>query len=137
MDSAEEITAVATRWMEEIWRKRDLAAFDQIHAPDFVDRSSAGRASDRTSYRQGIVELFAAFPDWEAITDELVVDVATNKVAVRWTATGTHQAEFLGVAASFKRVTFRGIEIVRIEGSQIVERWGEWNGIESLQQLGA
>ena len=121
--------------MEEIWRRRNLAVFDEIHAADFVDRSSAGRAPDRTSYRQGIVELFAAFPDWEAITDELVVDVAANKVAVRWTATGTHQAEFLGVAASFKRVTFRGIEIVRIEGSQIVERWGEWNGLELLQQL--
>ncbi len=136
MDSAEDIKAVAQRWMEEIWRKRDLALFDDIHAPGFVDRSPAGRGSERGSYRQGIVELFAAFPDWNATTDDLVVDVATNKVSVRWTATGVHEAEFLGVAASFKRVTFRGIEIVRIEGSRIVERWGEWNGVELLQQLG-
>ncbi len=69
--------------------------------------------------------------------DELVVDVTTSKVAVRWMATGTHQGEFLGLVPTSKRVTFRGIEIVRIEGKQIVERWGEWNGIELLQQLGA
>ncbi len=133
----EALKAVAERWMEEIWRKRDFAAFDEIHAPDFVDRSPAGRASDRTSYRQSIIELFAAFPDWEAIIDDLLVDATTSKVAVRWTATGTHRGEFLGFAPSDKRITFRGIEIVRIEGSRIVERWGEWNGVELLQQLGA
>ncbi len=100
--------------MEEIWRKRDFAAFDEIHAPDFVDRSPAGRGSDRTSYRQSIIELYAAFPDWEAIIDDLLVDATTSKVAVRWTATGTHRGEFLGFAPSDKRITFRGIEIVRI-----------------------
>lgn len=134
---AKELRAVAERWMKEIWRKRNLALFDEMHAPNFVDKSSAGRAWDRESYRQSIVALFAAFPDWEAIMDDLVVDVTTSKVAVRWTATGTHRAEFFGVAPTDKRITFRGIEIVRIEGKQIAERWGEWNGIELLQQLGA
>ncbi len=66
-----------------------------------------------------------------------MVDGAKNKVAVRWTATGTQRGEFLGFAPSEKRITFRGIEIVRIHNGQIIERWGEWNGIELLQQLGA
>ncbi|MBA2434956.1 MAG: ester cyclase [Chthoniobacterales bacterium] len=101
-----------------------------------MDRSPAGRGSDRRSYRQSIVELFKAFPDWEAITEDLVVDATTSRVAVRWTATGTHRGQFLGFPPSCKRITFRGIEIVRIEGSQIIERWGEWNGLELLQQLG-
>ncbi len=95
--------------MEEIWRNRNLAVFDEIHAPNFSDRSPARRASDRTSYRQSIVELFAAFPDWEAITEDLVIDVTTSKVAVRWTATGTHRGAFLGLASSCKRITFRGM----------------------------
>lgn len=123
--------------MEEIWRKRNLAVFDEIHSPTFLDRCPAGRASDRRSYGQSIIELFRAFPDWEAITEDLVVDVTTSKVAVRWTATGTHRAEFFGFAPTHKRIIFRGIEIVRVEGEQIVERWGEWNEVELLRQLGA
>lgn len=137
MDQAEKLKAVAERWMEEIWRKRNLDLFNEIHAPNFFDRSPAERASDRLSYRQSIIELYAAFPDWRAIADDFVVDVATGKVAVRWTATGTHRAEFFGILPSGKLLTFRGVEIVRVEGEQIVECWGEWNGIELLRQLGA
>ena len=90
-------------------------------APHFVDGSSGKRASDRESYKQSIAELFATFPDWQAEVDDLVIDEATSKVAVRWTATGTHRAEFMGVAPTGKQSTFRGIEIVRVENGQIVD----------------
>jgi len=135
--ATKELKAVAERWMNDIWRQRNLDVFNELHAPHFVDGSPAGRASDRRSYEQSIAELFAAFPDWQAVIDDLVIDEATGKVAVRWTASGTHRAEFMGVAPTGKRITFRGIEIVRIEGEWLVERWGEWNGIELLQQLGS
>ncbi|MGH9847095.1 MAG: ester cyclase [Blastocatellia bacterium] len=137
MKQAEELKVVAERWMEEIWRKRDLTKFDEIHSLNFMDKSSAGRATTREAFKKGIIELYEAFPDWEAIIDDLVVDPTTNKVAVRWTATGAHRAAFMGIAPTNKRITFNGIEIVRVEGGQIVERWGEWNGIELLRQLGA
>ncbi len=64
-----------------------------------------------------------------------MVDEAANKVAVRWTATGSHRESFMDVEPTGKRINFRGIEIVRIERGQIVERWGEWNGIELMEQL--
>jgi len=28
-----------------------------------------------------------------------------------------------------------GIDIIRVENGQIVERWGEWNGLELMQQI--
>ncbi len=76
-----------------------------------------------------------AFPDLRTTVEAVVAE--GDLVAVRWTATGTHRAEFFGIVPSVKLLTFRGIEIVRVEGEQIVERWGEWNGIELLRQLGA
>jgi hypothetical protein len=30
-----------------------------------------------------------------------------------------------------------GIDIIRIKDGQIVERWGETNGLELMQQIGA
>jgi predicted ester cyclase len=43
----------------------------------------------------------------------------------------------MGVARTEKSVSFQGIEILRLEEDKIVERWGEWNAEDILQQLGA
>jgi len=67
----------------------------------------------------------------------MVLDVDTGKVAVRWSATGTHRGTFLGVPPTGKRVHFCGIETLRIAESLIAERAGEWDGIAILEQLGA
>jgi steroid delta-isomerase-like uncharacterized protein len=109
---------------------------DQLHAEDFVDGSPAGRASDRESYKAGIAGLYEAFPDFEATTDDLVIDEGANRVAVRWSATGTHRGTFLGIAPTGKEIVFRGIEIIAIQNDRIVERWGEWDGLDILAQLG-
>jgi steroid delta-isomerase-like uncharacterized protein len=131
------LAAVAADWMDRVWRRRDLAALSELHAPDFRDRSSAGRDAGLAAYEAGVAELFAAFPDFETVTDDLVVDTATATVAIRWTAAGTHAGSFLGAAPTGRRITFRGIEIIRIAGGRITERWGEWDGLDLLDQLGA
>ena len=135
--TAEQLRAIAERWMERIWRQRQLDAIDELHAPDFVDRSPAGRDSGNAPYKAGIAELYGAFPDFEGVTEDLVIDPATGKVAIRWTATGTHTAPYLSVAATGKQISFTGIEIIRVVEDRIVERWGEWDGIALLEQLGA
>ncbi|MBN2206275.1 MAG: ester cyclase, partial [Candidatus Aminicenantes bacterium] len=35
-----------------------------------------------------------------------------------------------------RRIAFRGIEILRIEEGKVVDRWGEWDGLDLLVQLG-
>lgn len=131
------LAGVAADWMERVWRRRDLAAIDELHAPDFRDRSPAGRDPGLAAYAAGVAELFAVFPDFETVTDDVVVDTATATVAIRWTAAGTHRGAFLGAAPTGRRITFRGIEIIRISGGRITERWGEWDGLDLLLQLGA
>ncbi|RKX26339.1 MAG: hypothetical protein DRP47_08315 [Candidatus Zixiibacteriota bacterium] len=58
-------------------------------------------------------------------------------VAIRWTAEGTHQGEYLGVSPTGKLILFRGIEILQIVNGQVAERWGEWDGFDLLEQLRA
>ena len=54
----------------------------------------------------------------------------------RWTATGTHQGQFMSVAPTGKRFTITGITIDRIVNGQIVEEWQEWDALGLMQQLG-
>ena len=127
---------VARRWIEEIWRPGHLATFDDLHAPDFRDRSAAGRGETRDDYRRMLVEFYAAFPDFHTDIEDLVIDEARATFAIRWSARGTLRGAYLGVAPSGRAVDFAGIEIVRVEGGRIVERWGEWDGMSLLAQLG-
>lgn len=136
-DAGDRLRTVARRWIEEVWRPNDGRAVVELHAPAFRDRGAPpGRGTDLAAYAASIAELFAAFPDFSAEVDDLVVDAAAGKVAVRWSAAGTHRGAFLGAAPTGRRVSFRGIEIVRLEGDRIAERWGEWDGEELLRQLG-
>jgi steroid delta-isomerase-like uncharacterized protein len=121
----------------KLWESDHLAPFDELHAADFVDSSPAGRPADRDAFRKSIRELRRAFPDFATTEAELLADGTTKKVTVRWSAKGTHRGTFLGVAATGRVVRFQGIEVIRVERGKIVERWGEWDGIGLLEQLGA
>jgi steroid delta-isomerase-like uncharacterized protein len=126
----------AVAWMTRVWRDHDLDAIDELHGPGFVDRSPAGRGGDLAAYRAGVADLFAAFPDFAATIDGVVIDEVAGEVAIRWSATGTHASEFLGAVSTGRSIVFRGIEIVRVEDGRIVERWGEWDGLDLVEQLG-
>ncbi len=125
---------ITRRWIA-VWTTGDLAEFDALHAPDFVDRAAAGRSADRHGFRAGVLAMRAAFPDLVASCDDLVIDEAGSRVAVRWSAHGTHLGDYLGVEATANVIHFRGIEIIAIAGGRVVERWGEWDGLDLLAQL--
>lgn len=146
------LVAIARRWVETGWSADGSGPggriVDELHAPKFIDHDSGGRAPDNEGFREGIVRLLAAFPDLQAALRDTVVepDVAaaaataaagvSGTVTVRWTAVGTHRGPYLGAEPTGRRVVFKGIEIIRIRDGLITERWGEWDGLELLAQLG-
>lgn len=121
--------------MEEGWQKGNIHIVDELHSMNFIDHDPAGRTPDIEGFKEGIQQLYAAFPDLYAEVEDLVVDRESGKVAIRWTATGTHTHIFMNAQPTGKYVRIKGIEIIRIENGKIAERWGEWDGIELLQQL--
>ena len=76
----------------------------------------------------------AAFPDWHS---ELHALVAEDDIVVeRFTASGTHRGELMGVAPTGKTVELRGINIFRVRDGKIIERWGRLDELGLLRQLG-
>jgi predicted ester cyclase len=49
---------------------------------------------------------------------------------------GAHQAELMGFPATGKPINAAGIEIVRVEGSMLVEHWATIDQLGMLQQIG-
>ena len=67
-----------------------------------------------------------------------IEDVIQNgdKLVVRWTNSGTHVGEFLGIPPTNKSFLVAGIDIYRLEGGKLVEHWHVIDQLSLLQQLG-
>jgi len=129
-----EIEFLARRWMG-FWQGRNLADLDEVQAEGGFDRPVAGRDADREGFKAEVLALRRAFPNLEARSDLITVDVALGLATIRWTATGRHEGEFLGVSPSGRTVSFHGIEVIRCSGGAVAERWGEWDEGAILTQL--
>lgn len=132
--SRDEMQETARRWIKA-WCGGDTRIIDELHSVDFIDHSPSGRSSDNQGFKQGITDLYKAFPDFAGEADDILVDEQACKVTVRWTASGTHRGGFGGVKATGRPIGFHGIEILAMRDGRITERWGEWDFQEIINQM--
>ena len=91
--------------------------------------------TDIEGYRQFAAAFYAAFPD---LTHTIEEQVAEGDVVVsRFTVRGTHQGEFQGLPPTGKQIAIAAVAFDRIAGGKIVERWGQFDALGLMQQLGA
>ncbi len=125
------------RFVEQVMNQGNLAAIDELFAPQFVGHVQLPPAPPMT--REGVKRLFAmyhgAFTGFGATIDEMIAE--DDRVAGLLTAHGTHTGTFAGIAATGRLVTFRTMDIFRIAGGRIVEHWAMPDQFGLRQQLGA
>ncbi len=111
--SAEQDKAVVRRFVEEVMNEGDLEAADELIAPDHVNHDPT--APDVPPGPEGVKQLIAmyraAFPDIHFHTGEMFA--IEGRVAHRWTFTGTHEGEMMGVEPTGRQVEVSGVEITR------------------------
>lgn len=84
--------------------------------------------------RQAAIMFRQALPDWHTEVDQLVAEA--DVVVERFTASGTHRGELMGVQPTGKTIVLLGVNVFRIDGDRIVERWGRLDELGLLRQLG-
>jgi steroid delta-isomerase-like uncharacterized protein len=94
----------------------------------------AGPVPDPERLKGGSAAMAEAFPDLRTAEVDSVKE--GDKVAFRWLLSGTHEGEFMGVAATGRRVEAMGMDIVRLADGDIVEHWGEFDAMGLLRQIG-
>lgn len=127
--------AIARRFTKDLWDKGELSVADEIIAPDFVDHDPvSGQGPGLKGYKEMVGAFRAAFPDLRVKNEDVIAE--GDKVAARWTARGTHNGVLMNIPPTGKQVMLKGIDVLRIEGGKIVERWGEFDALGMLHQLG-
>jgi steroid delta-isomerase-like uncharacterized protein len=121
--SVEANKAVVMRVVNEMWNRGDMAAVEELIAPDMVEHGAfAGGTGGREDARETVGRFRSAFPDLTLEVEHLVAE--GDHVVLHWVGRGTHAGEFMGAPPSGAEVTARGLDIYRIADGQVVEHWG-------------
>jgi predicted ester cyclase len=116
-----DIERLLRRWTQDAVAGGHLEAFDELLAPDIVDRSGTAPSIGVESFKTRAAAVRAAFADIEVVVDALLVD--GDAIAWRWTLTGTHVGAFAGLAPTGRRAVLRGVNFQRLAGDRVVEHW--------------
>ena len=114
----------------------DLTAVDRYLDPDFVnhDPPLPGSPDGAAGMRQAAEVFRKAFPDWRSDLQHMIAE--DDLVAEHFVAHGTHRGSVMGETPTGQEVALRGVNIFRIAGGKITERWGRLDDLGLLQQLG-
>src|SRR5918997_6629900 len=131
---AEEKNKALVRRFVEAQAEKDLAALEEMLAPDFIDHSVLpGQGTTREDYLQDVAEDQAASSDAQlSIEDQMAED---DEVMTRLAIHGSHDQEmFTGVPPTGVELKFTGIIVNRVVGGKIVEEWSEGTYAYELAQ---
>jgi steroid delta-isomerase-like uncharacterized protein len=128
--------AISRRFVEEIFNAGRLEVADELVTPDFVghDPASPEPIIGPEGMKRNIEGYRSAFPDVRLTIEDEIAE--GDRVVLRWSARGTHEAELFGIPATGKQATVTGITIDRIVDGRIAESWNNWDTLGLLQQLG-
>jgi predicted ester cyclase len=124
---------------------RRYAAFWDTGEPRYAEAALARNFADRTlpSGRpqgvKGVLEASknfrAAIPDLRAEIEELLV--VDDRAVVRYLFTGHFTGKFKDLNGDGREISFRAVDIYRVQNGQISDNWHLEDNLSVMQQLGA
>ena len=127
-------TGVVARWLDW-WESGDVTIADELYAEGYQRHATDSAASGLDALKTLVATYLRAFPDLHFEVDDTVAD--GDRIAVRWTATGTDRGGLMGMPPTGKAISLAGCDILRIRGAQITESWSFYDRLALLDQLKA
>ncbi len=126
---------LADRFHMDIFQQGKLDVADEILTSDFhwhggmapPERGPAG-------VKHVASAIIGAFPDRRLTHHDTIAE--GDKVLIRWSLSGTHKGDLMGIAPTGKSMTVTGFDFFRIAAGRIAEMWQELDQLGMMQQLG-
>lgn len=110
--SLEESKAIARRYFEDIWNKRNPAAIDEVVAATFVGHAPGATIQGAEALKQRVTTGLAHYPDVHFTIEDMIGE--GDKVCIRWIYRAT---------AAGKEAAIAGMHLFRITSGKIEEFW--------------
>src|SRR5262245_42285670 len=112
--------ALMRRVYEEMWNQGKPALAAEIFAqPAGVERF--------------VSQFLISFPDLQHTVEAMIAE--GDQVAVRFSANGTHTAQWMQLSATRRPIHYTGVTIARIAENKIIEHHTWWDKAGLLEQI--
>lgn len=124
------------RFVDEVFNDRQFDLVDELYQPDAYDHNLLpGLPHGPAGRKLQLGVYMAAFPDARLTAEEIIAE--GDKVALRWSLTGTHQGDLMGIPPTGKQIAIGGAVFERYVDGKMAEHWEIFDQVGMLQQLGA
>lgn len=131
---AENNKDVVRRYYDAVLNRGDVDLLDDLAVAEYIEHDPLpGQATGRQGLKDRVTMIATAFGQTFTLED---VIAEGDRVVVRWTGSGKHAGEFMGIPPTGRSFTIAGIDIHRIEGGRMAEHWHVVDQLSLLQQLG-
>jgi steroid delta-isomerase-like uncharacterized protein len=132
--SVEQNKETIHRHVEEIFNKGKLAVADEIVSPEYVYHGPIGEYKGLEGFKQMVAMALKIFPDIHYTIDDMVAE--GDKIAIRYTMTGTFQGEFMGFPPTGKRIKMSQAFFYRFKNGKEVEALPFSDNLDMYRQMG-
>ena len=132
---SEQNEALVRRFFDEFCNGRNAAIADELITADYVSHGPQAPPAEGPDGVKARVGLYQDSVDGRWNVQELLS--VGDRVVARWTGTGTHRGELMGVEPTGKPIEVDAISVFRIADGKIAEEWTVWDALGLLQQVGA
>jgi steroid delta-isomerase-like uncharacterized protein len=127
--------AIARQFIQRVFVEADPSAVDELATDDFTPHSWGEMPPGRESLKAAQQRVTQGLSEVSMRVDDAIAE--GDRVAVRLTAHGRHEGEFMGMPGSGNEYTISEIHIFRIVDGRVAEHWRDADMLGMLRQLGA
>ena len=124
---------LARAWFEEVWNKGRREAIVEMLAPRAVIHDGGTDTVGAEGFYPFFERIRTTFSDFHIQIDDTIA--ANDKICVRWSCTGRHTGNGLGVPPTGKTLHVTGISILRAANGKFVEGWQNWDMLGMMEQI--
>ena len=119
-DQTSKNKALMRRIYEEMWNQAAPSlAVEIFEQPEGVQRF--------------VSQFLVSFPDLQHTVEDMIAE--GDRVAVRFTARGTHQGQWLHIAPTGTSIEYTGVTVARIREDKIMDHQTWWDKAGLLDQI--
>jgi len=134
-EQAAEPIILAARRYAAFWNTGEARYAEAALAQNFVDRTlPSGRRQGVKGVLEASKNFRAAIPDLKAKIEELLV--VHDRAVVRYSFTGHFTGSFKDLKGNGREISFRAVDIYRVQNGQISDNWHLEDNLSLMQQLG-
>ena len=133
--SEEENKMIVRRFLEDVWGQGNLSLVDDMIAEDHVHHLTRRDVDSPEGVKQLVTWFRIFLPDLQIAVKDVVAEA--DKVVIYFAFLGTDTGGYRDRPPSGQAVVYDGIDIFRLAGGKIVERWGVIDTLSMMYQIGA